>query len=105
LEHLDYSLSHKREFDYGTWWLAISPDGYSLLLLYTRASAGGNSSHFFCDDCHTAAHPSVVHCGCTVSTYNSGVGCLVFKKDTPQLDLTSSWEMVTGLGEYSLFLE
>jgi hypothetical protein len=28
----------------------------------------------------------------------------VFKKDTAQLDLTSSWEMVTGLGEYSLFL-
>jgi hypothetical protein len=46
LEHLDYSLGHKNEFDYGTWWLAISPDGYSLLLLYTWASAGGNSYHF-----------------------------------------------------------
>src|SRR4051812_30064234 len=92
---MTYGLVDDDEDDnLGMWWLARSPHGSRLLLVYTY----GVTSNAIADD------TSVVHYGCTIHTYPSRFECMVFSMDTSYLHVANQWKRVTDFGSYSIFL-
>src|SRR3954471_17769472 len=76
-----------------------------LLHIYTLGTSYDPSClTYHCHHRTSGAHPRVVHCGRTVSTYTSGFGCLVFSMNTSQVDQANSWERIAGLGSYYFLL-
>ena len=99
LGQLDAAEEHEAD-DPGTWWLARSPHGSRLVLVYTRGvkydMSGIHPGHAAADD--------IIHHGRTLKTYASGFHCMVFSMDTRMIHLKKRWRRVDDLGKYSLFL-
>ena len=99
LGQLDAAEEHKTD-DLGTWWLARSPHGSRLVIVYTRGikyeKSGIHPSHAAADD--------IIHHGRTLHTYASGFHCMVFSMDTRMIHLKKRWRRVHDLGKYYLFL-
>ena len=99
LGQVDAAEEHEAD-DPGTWWLARSPHGSRLVLVYTRGvkydMSGIHPGHAAADD--------IIHHGRTLQTYASGFHCMVFSMDTRMMHLKKRWKRVHDLGKYSLFL-
>ena len=87
--------------DHCMWWLARSPLGSRLVLVYTRGVTDENSG---IHPAHAAAD-DIVHYGRTLQTYASGFHCMVFSMDTRTIHLNKQWKRVHDLGQYSLSLD